>query len=215
MTRLLTDNLLYPQILVGASVSGRVSDGGKDALQYDVYVGAETVDPGSPEAGARIGYEFGDSGLVLAVDYGHGRRPSFTQVTGLPPSFNVPFGGQYPWPTYSDVRHTYDFSGIDCDWHKGAWLLQSEAYYSAEQGMQDKIGVYVQPTFYFSPKWAISYRYDYFDPGENRGYGTENVVTLLHDYDKNVRLRLDLHHLELPHSPSAADFVNFSFSTSF
>ncbi|HLQ37841.1 MAG TPA: hypothetical protein VK348_08575 [Planctomycetota bacterium] len=215
MTRLLTSNLLYPQVMVGTAASGNLHVGSNDAVEYDVYYGAETDDPDSPGGGARLGYRFGDLGLTVAADWAHGHRASFTEVTGLPAAFNLPVGAQFPFPSFASTRRSYDLFGIDFDLRHGDFWLQAEGYHSAESGTEDKTGVYIQPTWYLLPKWGVSYRFDYFNPGEGLGIATEHVFTTLFDPQKNVRLRLDLHHMELPHSHDALDFVDFSFSLSF
>ena len=217
MTRLFTGNQLYAQMLIGTSLSGSVPIGaaGGNELQYEAYFGSETNDSDDPEGGARLGLRLDDPGATVAVNWGRGRRSSFTDLTGFPVQFNTPIAGHFPWPSASDTRHAYEFVGVDLDVRKGDLQLQAEAYHSREAGGEDHKGAFLQPTWFFTPGFAISYRFDYFDTGADRGHATEQVLTLLHDASANVRLRLDFHHMELPASDASLQFLNFSFSTSF
>ncbi len=215
LNRLFSVGILYPLILIGADVHGRLPVGtdSQNAIAYDLYLGVEQHDPSDPKAGMRLAYEIDDIGLSVGVHGGTGRRATFNSVTGLNPVFNVASNPTFPFPVYPSVSSRYNFIGIEADWRSGPWVLKSEAYYSGEEGVSDREGYYVQPTYFLTPEWGVSYRSDYFNPGD--GHATEQVLGISFDPNESVRLRLDTHHTELPNSSDSVQSLVFSFSASF
>ncbi len=65
MSRIYTLNSLYPEVVNGISVGGRLKAGSQDSdwWEYSAYVGSEIMNPGELALGARIGYVFGEWGL--------------------------------------------------------------------------------------------------------------------------------------------------------
>lgn len=71
----------------------------------------------------------------------------------------------------------------------------------------------------------MTYRFDYYERGsdlnvftasvQSLNWVTEHVVGLNFNPNNSVRLRLDLHHMNLPNTDDTVDFVNFSWSASF
>lgn len=223
-TRVFLANQLYPQYLAGVKVTGKRATGDTDWFEYDAYLGVEPDSADDPTYGARFGYAFGDLGLTVAANVGRGTRQS-----SISPTTN--FGVlQTPFLNAFNGTRDYQFGGIDVDWRKGPFIFKGEAYYSAEQGLTDQRALSAEATYFVHSQWGVSYRYDFYDAGGDRtnvvfgptppvridlGHSTEHVIGVTFNPNPSVRLRLDLHHNNLPNSASTVQFVNLSWSLSF
>lgn len=226
-TRVFLANQLYPQNLAGARVSGKLRLGdGVDMLEYDAYFGTEDDSPSDGIGGVRLAYVFGDLGLSIAANYGRGTRE------GLSPAEILTNVGvlQSPFPSRFNGGRDYEFVGIDVDWRQGSFIVKAEAYLSAESQFDDQRALSLECSWFVQPELALSYRFDYYDSGSDlvvvsltpfttveapRGHCTEHVVGLCYDPCPSVRLRLDLHHNELPNTSDTVDYLNLSWSLSF
>ncbi len=228
-TRYFLVNQLYPQQLLGVRVSGKqVLGDGSDRLEYDVYWGGEDDSPNDSITGARLAYAFGDIGLTIAANYGRGTREGFpSQPLSSPtPLFtaNVPIL-QSPFTGMFNLARDYEFAGIDIDWRRGDFVSKTELYYSAEEDVADQKALSTEWAWFFAPQWAFAYRFDYYDAGadldslglavQRLGHATEHVVGLSFLPDDAVKIRVDVHHMELPNTADTVDFVNLSWSLSF
>ncbi len=211
-------NTLYPQIVEGASASGKHVLG-QNWIEYDVYFGAEDNSAADGIGGARLGYTLSDFGLTVAANYGRGTR----EATAAPATnFGIL---QSPFAPAFNLGRDYQFGGLDFDYRKGDVLMRSEAYYSAEDGFEDQRAASIEGSWFFQPQWSASYRFDFYDRGEDLnlftttvlplGTSTEHVFGLSYNPNDSVRLRLDLHHNNLPGSDDTVDYLNFSWSISF
>ena len=93
--------------------------------------------------------------------------------------------------------------------------------------MTDQRALSAEATWWVDDEWGVSYRYDFYDAGADQnvfvpgmpildlGHSTEHVVGVTYNPHPGVRLRLDLHHNNLPNSPNTAQYANFSWSISF
>ena len=220
-TRVFLANQLYPQYLAGIKASGKVLVGDTDWVEYDAYFGSESESAADDISGARIGYAFGDIGLTIACNYGMGTRQASTM-----PLTNIGLL-QSPFNSTVSLTRDYRMCGIDIDWRSGPCMFKGEAYYSAEKGLKDQRALTAEATYFVTPQWGVSYRYDYYDPGadlnlflpvpavQTLGQATEHVLGVAYDPYPSVRLRLDFHHTNLPNTPNTAQFVNLSWSLSF
>ncbi|MCC7061754.1 MAG: hypothetical protein IT456_03050 [Planctomycetes bacterium] len=219
-TRYFLGNQLYPQVVDGLRASGKYTLGDTGHwLDYDAYYGALSENAGDAIYGARLGYVFGDLGLTIAANAGAGTRTGSTSPTTNFGALQSPFAGTY------NVDHDFQFGGIDVDWRQGDFVSKTELYYSAEDGLKDQRALSSELTWFASPQWGLSYRFDYYDAGSDfniflsgvaeRGTSTEHVVGVTYNPNNSVRLRLDAHHNNLPNSDDTADYVNFSWSISF
>lgn len=218
-TRLFLSNQLYPQLIEGLRASGKITVGSDDWVDYDVYYGTEPDSSSDGIGGARLAYVFGKQGLTVAANYGSGtRQGSATPATN--------FGAlQSPFPNTFNSTRDYRLAGVDIDWRKGAFMMKSEGYYSMEAGFADQIAASSEWTWFAVDALGLTYRFDYYDSGSDlnvfalavtpRGIATEHVVGLCYNPDPSVRLRLDMHHINLPNTGDAVQFVNFSWSISF
>jgi len=117
------------------------------------------------------------------------------------------------------------FGGVDIEWNNGDLSGKTEAYYSAERDVRDQRAFSTEWSWFVSPQWAATYRFDYYDAGADLnlfalavvplGHATEHVLGVSFNPNGSVRLRVDLHHLLLPNTDDTIDFVNFSWSISF
>ncbi len=226
-TRVLLNNALYPQQVVGVRAAGKhaLSDSGR--IEYDAYFGVQDSAPDRPLGGVRFSYEFIDIGLSFAANYGLGRRSG---QSGIDLLTNVPVL-QSPFPSEFNGARGYEFGGLDVQWRLGDFVSKTEFYSSGEDGYLDQRAASTEFTWFALPKLGISYRFDYYDRGSDQvvvavsptivtmpldvGHATEHVVGLCYDPRPSVRLRLDMHHLLLPRSDDAVDSLNLSWSLSF
>lgn len=219
-TRIFLANQLYPQYLQGVKASGTFLMEGGNMVTYDAYFGSQPDSAADAMSGARLAYTFGDLGLTFAANYGRGTREGTTTPT-------TNFGYlQSPFAASANRTRDYEFAGIDVDWRSGAWISKTEAYYSAEDNLADKRAFSTEWTYFVTPMWGLSYRFDYFDGGadltflptpavRDLGHSTEHVVGVCYNPNASVRLRLDIHRNNLPNTSDTVDFVNLSWSVSF
>lgn len=220
-TRVLLANQLYPAFLRGARVLGKLTVGAHDWVGYDAYFGVQEDDAADGLGGARLGYTFGELGLTLAANYGRGTRPASTQ-----PMLN--FGIlQSPFLPEPFLARDYRFGGLDVDWRSSRFAFKGEAYYSAEDGFRDQRALSAEATWFVLPELGLSYRFDFYDAGSDlapmlaipavasRGHSTEHVVGVCYDPHPSVRLRLDLHHNNLPNTDDTVQYANLSWSIGF
>lgn len=219
-TRFFLGNQLYPQQVVGAAVAGRIPIGSSgNRIDYDAYFGSEPDSADDGIGGARLAYVWGESGLSVAANYGRGTR----EVTSDP---TTNFGVlQAPFPLGRFAARDYEFVGLDVDWRLGSLIHKTEVYSSREEGFADQFAASTETSWFVTPQWAVTYRFDYYDPGSDlspllsavapQGHATEHVVGICFDPTDGVRLRLDGHHLRLPQSDETVEFYNFSWSVSF
>jgi hypothetical protein len=217
-TRHFLINSLYPQLFQGVAATGKCSIG-RDWVEYDAYFGVDPDLPSDGLGGARLGYHFSELGLTVAVDYGRGTRPDDDDASTNFGYLQAPFAGMF------NVGRDYQFGGIDFDLRKGSLLARAELYYSAERGFEDQRAASFEGSWFFLPEWSVSYRFDWYERGEDfdvfaagvvdLGTSTEHVVGLSFNPDESIRLRLDWHHNNLPASDDVVDYVNFSWSVSF
>lgn len=220
-TRLFLGNQLYPQVLRGARVMGKWTVGDNDWLEYDAYFGAEAESAADGIGGGRLAYTFGELGMTVAANYGRGTRDATTTPTTNFGVLQSPFAGT-PFLT-----RDYQFGGIDVDWRKGDFMFKGEAYYSAEDGVRDQRALSLETTWFASAEWGVSYRYDFYDAGADLnpflptpavldlGHSTEHVIGVMFNPNSSVRLRLDLHHNNLPSTSDTVQYANLSWSISF
>lgn len=226
-TRVFLANQLYPQQLEGFRASGKLAlGGGTNCVEYDAYFGVEDDSPADGIGGARAAYVFGDLGLSVAANYGQGTREG---KSGDEMLTNVPLL-QSPFAADVNGGRDYRFFGVDVDWRMGSLIAKTEAYLSEEEDYADQKAFSSEWTWFATPKWGLSYRFDYYDAGSDlfvvglspfttmelpRGIATEHVVGVCFNPNDSVRLRLDYHHGLLPRTEDTVDFLNFSWSISF
>lgn len=222
-TRVFLANQLYPQNIRGLKASGKYTVGESDWVEYDAYFGSDSGSAGLGLGGARVGYCFGELGLTVAANYGKGTRSATTTPTT---NFGVL---QTPFAPAVNLQRGYQLGGIDVDWRQGSFVFKGEAYYSAEdgRGVTDQRALSAEATWWVDDEWGVSYRYDFYDAGADQnvflpgmpildlGHSTEHVLGVTYNPHPAVRLRLDLHHNNLPNSPNTAQYANFSWSISF
>lgn len=226
-TRYFQSNSLYPQQVTGLQAAGKTRLG-DDLFEYAAYVGVEDDSAADTIGGARAALVLGEQRLTIAANYGRGTREGFTP--GAPGSAapfytgNVAFA-QAPFPIDFNLTRDYQFGGVDVELRAGGLTARTEAYYSGEADVADQRAFSQELNWFAVDDFAVSYRFGYYDSGADldalglavvpRGHATEHVVGFCYTPLENVRLRLDLHHLELPASDDAVDFVNLSWSLSF
>ncbi|MCK5940942.1 MAG: hypothetical protein KAI24_03140 [Planctomycetes bacterium] len=222
-TRIFLANHLYPQVVRGLKASGKYTIGDSDWFGYDAYFGSEEDSAGVGVGGLRVGYTFGDLGLTVAANYGQGTRTAATSPTANFGILQSPFAGSF------NLSRGYRFGGVDVDWRTSHFSFKGEAYYSGEDGIgvRDQRALSAEATWWVDAEWGISYRYDFYDSGSDvnvlapgmpllsRGHSTEHVVGLTYNPHPSVRLRLDLHHNNLPNTSDTVQFANVSWSLSF
>jgi len=222
-TRIFLANQLYPQLINGLKASGKYTVGSSDWLEYDAYFGSQSDAAGIGNGGVRLGYGFGDLGLTIAANFGTGTR---TATTSPATNFGVL---QSPFAASFNLTRGYTFGGIDVDWRTGDFMFKGEAYYSGEDGngVTDQRALSAEATYWVDSEWGVSYRYDFYDPGSDTnvfvpgmpilalGHSTEHVLGVTYNPHPNVRLRLDLHHNNLPNTDDTVQYANFSWSFSF
>lgn len=231
-TRQFLSNTLYPTFFEGFKASGKFGIGdGQNWVEYDAYFGVEDNSSGDPIGGARAAYVFGDLGLSVAANYGRGTREGLagTATAQLDILQNVNIL-QSPFPPRFVGGRDYEFVGVDVDWRSGDFVSKTEAYISSEGVYQDQKAFSSSLTWFACSAWGLSYRFDYYDSGSDlsvvaltpftllelpRGHSTEHVAGISYNPNESVRLRLDLHHNNLPNTNGTADFINFSWSVSF
>lgn len=223
-TRLFLSNQLYPQLLEGLKVSGKLPVGG-DTVEYDVYYGTEPDSASDAVYGARLAYVMSDLGLTVAGNYGRGTRETLPTA---PVNLTLTnFGAlQSPYSGQFNLGRDYEFGGLDLDLRSGDLMMRTELYYSREDGFLDQKAASTEWTWWLGQgKWGVTYRFDYYERGsdlnvfaasvQSLNWVTEHVVGLNFNPNNSVRLRLDLHHMNLPNTDDTVDFVNFSWSASF
>lgn len=223
-TRLFLSNMLYPQLLEGLKVSGRLPVGG-DSLVYDVYYGGEPDSASDPIYGGRLAYVMSDVGLTIAGNYGRGTRESLPTT---PVNLTLTnFGAlQSPYSGAFNLGRDYEFGGLDLELRNGDLMMRTEAYYSREDGFLDQKAASTEWTYWLGQgQWGVTYRFDYYERGsdlnvfaasvQSLNWATEHVVGINYNPNNSVRLRLDVHHINLPNSGDTADYINFSWSASF
>ncbi|MFY9341275.1 MAG: TonB-dependent receptor [Planctomycetota bacterium] len=216
-TRYFLGNTLYPQVVEGVRASGKLVLG-EDWLDCDAYFGVEDDSADDAIGGARIGYVFADWGLTVAANYGQGtRQPAASPLTNFG-ILQAPFAGDF------FAGRDYQLGGLDFDLRKGDLIAKTELYYSAEDGFVDQRAASSEWTWFVCPCWGLTYRFDFYDAGSDvsplgpvapLGIATEHVVGLSFDPNPSVRLRLDVHHGNLPNTDDTVDYVNISWSISF
>lgn len=219
-TRYFLGNQLYPQQLLGGKLSGKLGFGDEQLRwEYDLYFGTEAEQPDDGIGGARLAMHFAGQGLTLAGNYGRGTRAA----TASP---DTNFGAlQAPFPGSRFATRDYEFFGIDVEWRQGDFLHRTEAYHSREQGFAAQRAFSSETSWFCHAQWALSYRFDYYDPGSDwnpllsavldQGQATEHVFGICFLPTDSVRLRLDTHHLRLPRSDDSLNYWNLSWSISF
>lgn len=218
-TRVFLDNQLYPQYLEGLKATGKLLAGDTDWFEYDAYVGFQPDNPAEEVGGVRIGYAFRELGLTVAANGGVGNRGA---VASPATNFGVL---QSPFASEVNGARDYRFGGLDVDLRLEHLTFRGEAYYSGEEGFLDQRALSAETTWYPSAEWGLSYRFDYYDAGSDfnvfaagvqpRGISTEHVLGCCYNPHPSVRLRLDLHHNNLPNTPGDVQYVNLSWSLSF
>jgi len=220
-TRVFLANQLYPQVLHGIKASGKWTVGESDWVEYDAYFGSQETNAGDAVSGARVGYTFGELGLNVAANVGRGTRTGTTTPTT---NFGVL---QSPFASTPFVTRDYQFGGIDVELRKGAFIFKGEAYYSAEENFVDQRALSAEFNYFVTPEWGVAYRYDFYDAGSDLnpflptpavlplGHSTEHVIGVNYNPHPSVRLRLDLHHNNLPNTSNTVQFANVSWSISF
>lgn len=218
MSRIYTLNSLYPQVVNGVSVGGRLGAGNQpsDWWEYSAYVGSEIQSPSDPALGARLGYFFGKLGLTVNVSYAHGVRQDASSFLGMPvpQAANLAYSIS-PVPVFSNEQNRFDLGGIDLEFSKGDFGLKAEAFLSSEdsQVMKDKTGFFVQPTWWFAEQAALTYRFDYYDSGHGFGPARENVLGITWDPIPALRLRAAYYRTD--YRQEILNAVSLSFSVSF
>ncbi|MFT4514095.1 MAG: hypothetical protein ACI89X_001234 [Planctomycetota bacterium] len=221
-SRVFLSNQLFPQYLRGVKATGKLAVGNTNWVEYDVYLGGESDNASDATYGGRVGYVLGDLGLTVAANAGRGTR----QATNSPlTNFGLL---QSPFPPSFNSTRDYEFAGLDVDWRSRDFIFKGEAYVSSEKGFADQRALSAETTYFVHPQWGISYRYDFYDAGgdlTNAAFGPQTVVDLGHSSEHvvgvsfnphpSVRLRLDLHHNNLPNTSDTVQFINFSWSLSF
>ena len=221
-TRVFLANKLYPQYLTGVKAMGKFATGDTDWVEYDAYFGGEDDSASDATYGGRLGYAFGDVGLTVAANFGRGTRQASSTPTT---NFGVL---QSPFPIDPNGTRDYEFVGLDVDWRSRNFIFKGEAYVSAERGFADQRVLSAEATYFVHAKWGLSYRYDFYDAGGDLsnptfgpqvvvdlGHASEHVIGVVFNPNTSVRLRLDLHHNNLPNSSNTVQFVNLSWSLSF
>lgn len=226
-TRLYLENLLFPQQVDGICASGVAATSDWNRVEYDAYAGFADELPDRWMGGARLAYVFGELGLTVSAEGGLGTRPGRSGADLLT---NVAYL-ESPFPSNFNTQRDYRFGGATAELRSGPLVNKTEAYYSAENGYGDQKAFSTEWTWFVHEKLGLSYRFDYYDRGSDEfvtgisptittalaptGHATEHAFALVYDPLSTVRFRLDYHHLLLPNSSEAVDFVNFGWSVSF
>ncbi len=209
-------NVMFPTIINGARAGGRmrIDEEGHHHFKYGGFAGFEPRDSADLEFGLRAAYEADDIGLEVGANFGHGRRNTHARATLQPPTKNIPTMF-FPYSAYSPTRNSYDYKGIDLLWRKGAFTVKSVAMLGREAGSEDRKSLYFQPSWRVNDRVALSYRFDYYDPGHRLGHTKEHVLGVAFDPTQNVRLHFDFHNVDLPKSRDTIQYYLLAFSLSF
>lgn len=222
-SRIFLSNQLYPQLIEGVRFSGKMPLG-NNSLDYDAYFGVEPDSASDGVGGARLAFVVSDLGLTVAANYGRGTRETLPTT---PVNLTLTnFGAlQSPYSGSFNLGRDYEFGGLDIELRSGDLMMRTEAYYSGEDGFLDQKAASTEWTYWVHPKWGVTYRFDYYQRGSDLnifaaavtslGFATEHVVGVNFNPNQSVRLRLDVHHMNLPNSDDTVDYVNFSWSASF
>ncbi len=163
---------LFPNFVSGALVHGKAFVGSQgDTLEYNAYGGAfNGGDADDFVGGLRIAYRNAASGLTFGGNYHGGRR---TAGTG-------PLGHFSLVGNRSLTTNNYQVAGADVLWDQGRFLWKNEAFFSFEDGFDDRVAAYTQPAIRVDSngKWLVFYRYDYLDPGQGLTDSIEHAIGL-------------------------------------
>lgn len=157
----------FHRFLIGTQVHGSRYVGPREAdrLEYHAYVGTQKETGSKFILGARVNYTFGESGLTVGLNYGHGTHES------------------------GALASRYNFGGIDLLYDHGCILWKNEFYGSAEEDADDRLGFYTQPGWRVRENVIVFYRFDYLDPGRNLEDQTEHVLGINYLPIPLIRLR--------------------------
>ena len=120
--------------------------------------------------GGRLAYEMGRWGITLGANLAAGSR-----VDGFD----------------SD----YYLYGVDLLYDEGPLLWKNELFLTDEDRGGDRLGFYTMPIWRFNSRWAVFYRFDYFDAASNPatlvqvGESTENALGISFKPNSNIHLR--------------------------
>ncbi len=173
---------LFPNFVSGFQIHGKafVGSTGANSLDYNIYTGAfNGGDADDFVAGGRLAFTDSSSGMSVGVNYEYGRREAALSAPG---HFSI-VGPR------SLTTNTYNVVGADLLIDKGRLLWKNEAYFSFENGQDDRVAAYTQPGFRLNDQWIAFYRFDYFDPGQGLTDSVEHVVGLNYLPTPTIRIR--------------------------
>lgn len=220
--RTFLSNQLYALNMFGARAAGRINleEDASRAFIYDAYLGTATDNPNELLFGGRAGYRLEELGLEIALNYSHGTRGTFAENNPMLAAFGAmnPIVAQSPFPSAHPFRASYDVFGVDIDWRKDANFAKVEVYTTEEENFQDKDAVSFRVGRFWTPQFATTIGWDYFDYGYNLGVSRETTLGLMVEPIENIRIRLDSIYQQLPNvGPGIDDLAifNLSFTAAF
>ena len=199
---------IFPNFVNGFQIHGKafVGSTGANSLDYNIYTGAFTGgDADDFVAGGRLAFSDSSSGMTVGVNYEYGRReaalsaPGHFSIVG-PRSLNT---------------NTYNVVGADILVDKGRILWKNEAFFSFENGQEDRVAAYTQPGFRLNDRWLAFYRFDYFDPGQGLTDSVEHVVGLNFLPTPTIRIRGAYFFKNFENPRTDANIVQLSATFSF
>ncbi len=157
---------IFPNFQTGVQIHGKqfAGFGGRGRFDYNFYVGNFGGNQDNFNAGGRLAYTFGDSGITFGVNGAFGRR--------------------------SEVGDSdYKLVGLDLLYDKGPILWKTEYHTTDEDLGLNRTAFYTQPLWRIDNRWAAFYRYDFLDDGTVFGDRTEHAFGLTYNPIPNVRVR--------------------------
>lgn len=171
---------IFPNFMNGAEVHGRLRVG-SGLFSYSLFGGTFAPEPEHHFVGGRAAWQWTPEGVTIGLNANHGSRND--SVAGQLGSFATV-------PARSTVNNDFQGLGVDLLIDRGPWLWKNELFYSFEDHQEDRLAFYTQPAYRLTEKWAIFYRFDYLDPGQNIETTLEHVAGVNFLPHRLVRLRL-------------------------
>lgn len=168
---------LFPDFMNGIELHGLMPYSEGD-FNYSIFGGTFAGAPEDWLGGARLAWEAAE-GLTLGVNGSAGSREAGGGLLG---NFSTT-------PARSRVSNDYQLVGVDALFDSGPWLWKTEAFFTFEEGEEDRLAFYTQPAYRLSDEWIVFYRFDHLDPGQALPTSIEHVVGVNYLPHPLIRLR--------------------------
>lgn len=158
---------LFANFSNGVNIHGSTFIGSSrsDKVEYSLFGGIWSGNSRSFSGGGRLRYTFANRNVSIGVNAITGDRTSALA------------GGRFA------------VLGADALISRGPLSLKTEAFFSTEDTGEDKVAFYVQPALKLSSNLIGFYRFDYLDDGTAADISVEQVLGLVFNPIRNVRLR--------------------------